>query len=84
MAKRVYQDAYLIVVCDSETHEIKSAHVWSSPEWIQSRCIPGVRVYVAYAVRQPTFQDGIYMIDTEVSRPSSRYHYLREYLNLEM
>ena len=41
--------AYLIAICDAETHAIIDAGIWSQPEWEASRC-PDEPTYVAFAV----------------------------------
>lgn len=77
------QPAYLIVICDPETNAIKEATVWSSPEWEQSRALPGARVYVAWQVTVGSFQDGIDYILQQIARPEHRYHYAVNHLSAE-
>lgn len=68
--------AYLIVVCDRETHQILGVYIWSSPEWEQSRQLPQI-TYVAYQLTSHTsFQDGINRIEQVMQEPNSRYGYL--------
>lgn len=44
--KPVYS-AYLIVICDKDSHEILDVEIWSSPEWEQSQRLPHP-TYVAF------------------------------------
>jgi len=74
--------AYLIVICDTKTHAILRAEIWSSPEWQQSRVLPNCRTYVAYELKAPSFQIGIDRIIEMVLEPTNRYHYLEDYLRL--
>lgn len=47
--KRNYT-AYLIVICDKDTHQILDVEIWSSPEWEQSLRLPHP-TYVAFEWR---------------------------------
>lgn len=47
--KRIYT-AYLIVICDKDTHKILDVEIWSSPEWEQSQRLSHP-TYVAFEWR---------------------------------
>ena len=72
--------AYLIVVCDVKTNAVKSARIWSSPEWEQSICIPD-RTFVAYEVKDVDYQSARDALVVTISQPRSRYHWLLKHLD---
>lgn len=65
--------AYLIVICDPKTNAIKEVEIWSSPEWEQSKCLNDW-AYVAYSVRDVTYQLARDGLVASISRPTSRYY----------
>lgn len=74
------KSAYLIVTCDPETNAIVGAAIWSSPEWEQSRQLPGVRTYVAWEVRHNSYHEAREYMVTRLQDERCRYHYLLKWL----
>lgn len=78
---RTEYKAYLVVSCYRMTNAIDSAAVWSSPEWEQSRQLPNMRVFVAYAVLSyESYADARRRLLEHIGDERSRYHYLVSYL----
>lgn len=75
--------AYLVVICDKETNAVKSAVIWSSPEWEQSICLP-YPTFVAYEVNGKDYQTARNNLVKGINQPRSRYNWLVKYLEREI